>query len=96
MAEMALNIDEMLAQIIPELLPYPMNKYAKAIGITGLYNLCKLTGGRRIYIPKPDALFNEHIKGLIISDYKSGSFTIEELAQKYEVSPKTVWSYIHF
>ena len=93
-APAAVSSEEMLAALTPELLPSPLNQYAGAIGIHGLYNLCALICGENIYIPKPDALFKAYKKHLIRAEYRSGAGTMESLAHKYDVCIRTVQNYI--
>lgn len=85
----------LLQKITIEDIYSPLDLYANVIGIDNLFKLCEVAGGHRIYLPKPDALFKDLRKRLIIAEYKTGSYTIEALAKKYDISIKTVHTYIH-
>lgn len=89
-----MNIDIIICEMTPKMLAPPYDKYAKAVTVRGLYNLCEIVGGRKIYIPKPEAMVKYIIKEMVIEDYYSGNYTIEELAKKYGRATKTIWNYI--
>lgn len=90
-----MDIEKLLYRIMPDMLPKPYSQYAKAIGIENLYRFVQLTGGKTIYLPKPENCFREALKIMIIEDYASGNFTQHELSLKYQMGEKKIRTYIN-
>jgi len=86
-------IDELLRESTPEMFSEPYRKYAEVIGVKNLYNLSKVTKGERIYIPKPSNIIRPLVKLRIVEDHRQGNATLEQLAEKYDLSLQTVWRY---
>lgn len=87
--------DILLSQLTPEDLKSPLDICAATIGTDNIYKLCECVGGRRVSLPKPDELFKGLRKRNIIADYKNGGYTQKTLAEKYDVSERTVINYIN-
>jgi Mor family transcriptional regulator len=86
--------NQLLKQLQPEDLPFPLNKLAAAVGTETIFKLSKIVGGKRLYVPKQDALLNGIRKRLIIEEYEAGSITQAQLAAKYNISEKAAMRYI--
>lgn len=84
----------LLSKLTIEDIQSPLNKWAKAIGINNVYKICQISSGKRLTLPKPDLLLDGLIKRKIIEEYETGQYTMEELADKYELGLTTVSKYI--
>jgi len=81
-------------ELTPEMIPQKYRAYAKDRGMDEVCALSDHFGGQKIYIPKPDTLTKEHVRLRIIMDYENGGYTHQDLANKYDVDPKTVGRYL--
>ena len=86
--------EELLDEITLEMIPKPFRRFADIAGIKVLHTLLTLLGGRKIHIPKEEALFKELIRQKIIHDYEKGDCSHQHLADKYGVNCKTVGRYL--
>jgi len=89
-----MNRENLLDEMVPDDVPEPFKRLAGIIGVKAVYTLITLLGGQRIYILKPDAFFKEAVRQRIIQDAEKGSCTHQNLADKYDISCKTVGRYL--
>lgn len=74
-------------------IPPPYNKFAAVVGIDILYELCELLGGKRLSIPTPDMMASKLRRRLLVEDYSRGNTTLQQVADRYEVSLQTAFNY---
>ena len=90
-----MDIENLLKDITPAMLPPRYKRIAEAVGIPGLYSILENAGGKEIYLRKPDDFILKYaIKPKIVQDWKSGRYSKKHLAEKYQLSPKTIGAYI--
>jgi hypothetical protein len=87
------NIEKILDTVTADDLPPPLSDFAKVIGIRNLYKISDSIGESDIRIPKVGALYLKLVKPLIIREYETTAITMEKLADKYELSLKTIFNY---
>lgn len=82
--------DKRKYDLIKSDLPYPLSRYAGALGIEGLIKLSETAGGKTIYIPQKENLLNYALPRLIKADREKG-LSIKEIEQKYQIVPSTIY-----
>ena len=72
-----------------EVLPYHCKKIAQRIGVDNLFKVSEAVGGEYLYMPKKSNLLKYFRQGWIREDRAAG-MTLEQIAEKHDVSVDTV------
>ena len=85
---------DLINSLEPEDLQGSLNICANVIGVPNIIKLTEAIPGQRVSIPKQGDMLKGVRKRRIIAEYEKGDCSMQYLADKYEVSKKTVYNYI--
>jgi Mor family transcriptional regulator len=89
------NINSLLDSITPDMIPPQYRRHVEFMGIKKFYELLEKEGRREVYFPNSaDFIVKYVIRPKLIEEYKTGQYTQQALADKYQLSLKTVGTYI--
>ena len=86
--------DKLLNEMTPDMVSPKWKPFVETVGIKPYHKLSEMFGGQKIHISKEDNILKEAIRQNVINDYESGGYSHQLLADKYNLSVKTVGKYL--
>ena len=89
-----MDTEKLLNELTPDMVSPKWRLFVKKAGIESYHILTVTNGGQKIRIPKEGTILKGLIRQKVIDDYKGGNYSHQALAEKYQLSVKTVRKYL--